>query len=249
MLAALTSMLALPAPDLSRRLLLRGLAGGTASLALPALSATPGDRLRQEYDGYATRYNELDGGVVADTLGIDSLRAAAISRCQGQVLEVGVGTGLNLALYDRSRCSSVTGVDLSDGMLRQAAAETARLGLSQVRLQQMDASRLSFTDASFDCVVDTFSLCVYAEPLAALREMARVCRPGGRVLLVEHQRSEVGPLRSYQDLTAPVIARLGGKGCVWNQDVDTMLRQAGLRVLRKEPALLGTVALFETTPV
>ena len=101
-------------------------------------------------------------------------------------LEVGVGTGLNLPLYDGTRCS-VVGVDLSQGMLREAAQTVAQRGLRRhIELQQMDAQQLTFADASFDCVVDTFSLCVFNEPNRALVELARVLKPGGMALLVEH---------------------------------------------------------------
>jgi len=160
-----------------------------------------------------------------------------------------VGTGLNLQYYDRTRVQTLTAVDLSEGMLREAERASAQLSaMPQVRFAQMDAAQLSFADSSFDAVVDTFSLCVMLEPEAALREMRRVCAPGGRVLLVEHTRSAVGALGVYQDLTAPAAAAFLGKGCVYNQDVPALLRRAGLRVVRKREALFGLVCFFETTP-
>jgi ubiquinone/menaquinone biosynthesis C-methylase UbiE len=136
-----------------------------------------------------------------------------------------VGTGLNLPLYDASRLSSFTAVDISPGMLREAAprAEALRRRLSgaeQQRQQQRqrseaagaadgtagpgvqllvaDAAALPFADRSFDCVLDTFSLCVFERPAAAVREMARVLRRGGRLLLLEHSRSDNPLLGAYQ---------------------------------------------------
>ena len=101
------------------------------------------------YDGYSGTYDALDGGDAAMALGIDRLRAKAVARCEGRVLEVGVGTGLNLPLYDGARCS-VVGVDLSQGMLREAAQTVAQRGLRRhIELQQMDAQQLTFADASF----------------------------------------------------------------------------------------------------
>ena len=124
-----------------------------------AVAAPASERLRLEYDGYAASYDQLDGGSFADALGMGSLRFAAVSRCRGRVLEVGVGTGLNLPLYDYSQSyTSLTGIDLSDGMLQQARATTDRLQLRNVELRQMDVCRLGFADDSFDCVLDTFSL-------------------------------------------------------------------------------------------
>ena len=183
----------------------------------PASEPDAAERLQLAYDGYSGTYDALDGGDAATALGIDRLRAKAVARCEGRVLEVGVGTGLNLPLYDGARCS-VVGVDLSQGMLREAAQTVAQRGLRRhIELQQMDAQQLTFADASFDCVLDSFSLCVYPDPAAALREMRRVCKPGGRIVLLEHQRSQNALLGAYQDATAPTAAALGGKGCVYNQ--------------------------------
>jgi ubiquinone/menaquinone biosynthesis C-methylase UbiE len=146
-------------------------------------------------------------------------------QASGDVLEVAVGTGLNLALYDWSRLTSLTGLDLSDGMLAeaagriQAAPELAQASLVTtrssdsssggssssssngsvpVRLVQADVAQLPFPDGSFDVVLDTFSLCVFGQPQAALDEMARVLRPGGRLLLLEHSRSDNPLLGAYQ---------------------------------------------------
>ena len=202
------------------------------------------------YDTYASNYDALDGGPLASTLGLDALRAEAASLCTGSVLEVGVGTGLNLPLYNPERCEKLTAIDLSSGMLREAAGPARQLEARNlpVELLRMDAEALTFADASFDCVIDTFSLCVYSRPDKALAEMRRVCRPGGKVILLEHVRSSNGMLGAYQDLTAQGAANLGGKGCVYNQDVAMLAKAAGLRVVRQKPALLGVIALLEAVP-
>ena len=198
------------------------------------------------YDAAAASYDSLDGGPLAEALGLKSLRSTATGLCRGKTLEVGVGTGLNLPLYDAKVTASLTAVDLSSGMLREASKAPSRL---PVELLQMNAEALKFADASFDAVLDTFSLCVYGDPAAALAEMRRVCKPSGRVVLLEHQRSTANAaLGWYQDATAGAASKLGGKGCVYNQRVEELAARAGLEVVKRTEAVAGTVALLETRP-
>jgi phosphatidylethanolamine/phosphatidyl-N-methylethanolamine N-methyltransferase len=118
---------------------------------------------------------------------------AAASQADGMILDVGVGTGLELPMFDdRTR---VIGVDLSEPMLRRAAQRVERQELRHiVGLSRMDATRLAFPDACFACVVAPYVLTVVPEPEATLDELARVLRPGGEILLVNHVSSESGPL-------------------------------------------------------
>ena len=104
-----------------------------------------------------------------------------------RVLEVGVGTGINAALYPRD--CAVTGIDLSSSMLEKARERVARKGIRNVRLLEMDAADLKFADNSFDIVYAPYLISVVPDPVAVAREMRRVCRPGGRIIILNHFRS------------------------------------------------------------
>ena len=128
----------------------------------------------------------------------------------------------------------------------KARAETLALG-EKARFEEADATALPFDDGSFDVVVDTFSLCVIVDPSAALREVRRVLRSKGRAVLIEHSKSDVGALGAYQDLTSAPVKRMS-KGCVWNQDVESLVRQSGMRVVKTQRALLGLLVVVEAAP-
>jgi phosphatidylethanolamine/phosphatidyl-N-methylethanolamine N-methyltransferase len=138
-------------------------------------------------------------------------REAAIERLHlhpgSLVLEVGVGTGLTTSLYPRD--CFVVGVDISPPMLRKAAARLGRLRLRHVRLLEMDAARMAFGDESFDAVWASYLISVAPDPVKVLREMHRVCRGGGRIVLLNHFASEGGVLASAEKLVGPLTPYLG----------------------------------------
>lgn len=192
------------------------------------------------YDAFAPTYDVLDGGQAATELGFDALRRKAIARASGRVLEVGVGTGLNLPLYDWAGVSSFVAIDASAGMLDLARTRAQQLGIAdKARLQVGDIAELPFEASTFDVVVDTFSLCVFEDPAVAMREMRRVLKPAGLLVCVEHQRAN-GLLGAYQDVSEPFVTPLS-KGCVWNQDVRALARRAGFREVVVDEAVFGTV--------
>jgi len=138
-------------------------------------------------------------------------RMAAIAAAEavgGRILEVGVGTGISLPDYRRT--NRVIGVDLSEPMLRKAQERVANERLGHVDgVAVMDAQRLGFSDASFDVVVAQYVITVVPDPDATLDEFARVARPGGEIILVNHIGAEAGLRRAFEQWFAPVARRLG----------------------------------------
>ncbi|KAL0037982.1 hypothetical protein WJX79_008298 [Trebouxia sp. C0005] len=202
-----------------------------------------------QYDNYATQYDQLDAGAAAEAFGIPQLRQTLISAAYGNVLEVAIGTGINLRLYNRQQVQKLVGLDVSQGMLQQAQGKTHTDGQGlQVTFQQGDVECLPFGSNTFDCVVDTFSLCVFPKPLQAVKELARVLTPGGKLLLLEHSRSKLPLLGWYQDVTMPAVAAMG-KGCKWNQDVTSLLAAAGLEVIKLRTSLAGVITLVEAKKI
>lgn len=213
-------------------------------LLLPFLDADPTAAAAQpSYDEYAESYDTLDDGPLASLLGMDGQRQRLLSRARGDVLEVGVGTGINLKFYDSARVHSLTALDISEKMLEQARSKRSLLGGTRSTFIQGSVEDLPFPDDTFDTIIDTFSLCVYSDPGRAIAEMKRVVKKDGNVLLLEHARSKAPLLGAYQDLTAESVATLG-KGCYWNQDVDAILKSNGLILSNREEYLGGLLVSY-----
>ena len=143
------------------------------------------ERIRRLYDDRAANYDRSLG--LVERLVLGPLRPAYGSLLNGETLEVGIGSGLNLPFYSPAVTRAV-GVDLSREMLREAEKRARELGIS-ITLIEADAVSLPFPDASFDTVAVSLALCTIPEPATALREMARVCRLDGRLVFLEHVRS------------------------------------------------------------
>lgn len=158
--------------------------------------------------------------------------AEYVNTRQGSVLEVGVGTGLSLARY--APHLAVTGIDYSEEMLARAEARVAEERLTHVvALRRMDARALDFPDDSFDTVVAMHVISVVPEPERVMAEMARVCRPGGEVLLLNHFLHEHGALGYLGRRFAPLVDTLG-----WHSDfpIETALSCDELALERRIPS-------------
>lgn len=156
---------------------------------------------------------------------ISARRRQVIPRAAGRVLEVGIGTGLNLRFYDRARVQALVGIDPAPQMHRLAQRRSRRAGLP-VELRQLTAERLPLDSSSFDCVVCTYTLCSVGDPMAALAEMRRVLRPGGRLLFAEHGLAPDADVARWQYRLEPYWSRIAG-GCHLTRDVPLLLRDAG----------------------
>jgi len=125
----------------------------------------------------------------------------------GRVLEVGVGTGKNFPFHPDT--ITVTGIDLSDGMLARARKKAQALGKT-LDLRQMDAQALDFPDDTFDAAVATFVFCSVPDPMAGLSELARVVKPGGKIFLLDHVRIDRPIIGAIMDALNPITVRLIG---------------------------------------
>jgi ubiquinone/menaquinone biosynthesis C-methylase UbiE len=156
------------------------------------------------------------------------------ARAQGQVLEVAIGTGRNLPHYPAD--VSLTAIELSPAMLAIARQRAKDLGRS-VDLREGDAERLPFDDASFDTVVCALSLCTIPSPVAALGEMRRVLRPGGRLLLLDHIGSSWPPVYAVQWLAERFTIRAAGEHFTRRQ--LPLVRATGFQVVESERLKAG----------
>jgi ubiquinone/menaquinone biosynthesis C-methylase UbiE len=163
------------------------------------------------------------------------LRSELLRSAAGRVLEVAVGTGLNQSRYPVG--VDIIAVDLSLGMLSHARQR----GVAKTAL--VDAERLAFANDTFDTVVSTLGMCTFPNPVQALREMRRVCRPGGRILLMEHGRSNWPAIANWQDRRAPKHAAF--LGCWWNREPLENVRKAGLEPVVAKRGFFGMVHVIE----
>ena len=170
-------------------------------------------------------------------------RRRLFGRAEGRVLDVACGTGLNLRYLPDS--TTYVGIDASPEVLEKARHRVGAWDRVE-GLHEMDAQNLDFPDDSFDTVVSSLSTCTFPDPAAALNEMARVCKPAGRVLLLEHGRSSVGSLARFQDWRAD--AHYEKHSCRWNQDPLAGLAETNLEVRNASTALLGVITAIEATP-
>lgn len=195
---------------------------------------SPTARARHIWDTMAPGYDRSVG--IIERLLLAGGREWVCSRATGRVLEVAVGTGRNFAHYPVA--VSLTGVEISPAMLARARQRAADLGLT-VDLCEADAQALPFADGSFDTVVCTLSLCNIPDDVAAVAEMGRVLRPGGRLLLLDHVASRWAPIRAAQRLLERFTVPSADEH--FTRRPRVLLGDAGLRVVESQRLKAGVV--------
>lgn len=187
-------------------------------------------------------------------MGINLLRRALLYfHARGDVLEVGAGTGRNLGYYPgQSTVNRIVLTDSSDKMLMRAKEKLKRMTDAESGRYEVlvaDAAKLQqFPDNAFDTVVDTFGLCSFDDPVAVLKELQRVCKPDGKILLLEHGRSKSwNGLSGYLDKHAERHAK--NWGCVWNRDIDDIVRLSGLSLDKVDTWHFGTTYYIVSRPL
>lgn len=195
------------------------------------------ESVRRKYNRNARWYDAMDRMVK------DPWREKVIGTATGRVLEIGVGTGKNLPLYNPTVTDELVGIDFSPAMLQRAHQKPCRVPLT---LLEMDAQQMNFADASFDTVLATCVFCTVPDPVAGLKEARRVCKPQGRILLLEHIRIDqpiVGPL---MDLVDPLVVAMIGTHI--NRRTVENARLAGLMIERVESVSGALVKLIHARP-
>jgi phosphatidylethanolamine/phosphatidyl-N-methylethanolamine N-methyltransferase len=198
------------------------LSGSDAATRALSVTAVENDFVNGVYDKLASVY-DFTFGPTLHAGRVQAIQRMGIGRGD-QVLEVGVGTGINAGLYPRD--CTVTGIDLSSSMLEIARDRITRKDIRNVRLLEMDAADIKFSDGSFDIVYAPYLISVVPDPVAVAREMSRVCRPGGRIIILNHFRSANPFFASIERAISPFTVHIGFAA---DLDLPAFLAQAELK--------------------
>ena len=194
---------------------------------------------QRRYDRLASWYDLLEAPM--ERLGFASWRARLLERIGGdRVLEVGVGTGKNIPYYPQG--IKITASDLSPRMLERARKRASHLH-KEIDFLEMDVQKLGFPEHHFDTIFATFVFCSVPDPVVGLRELRRVCRPGGRVFLLEHMQPRNPILGFFFDLLNPVAVRVTGANI--NRKTEENVRAAGWQIRLVEHLFLDVVRWIE----
>lgn len=210
-------------------------------------SPAAGDRIREIYDRLAPEWDQREGAGERFLIG-DDMRRSLASELRGEVLELGTGTGATLRHLDwtSGRVTSFTATDISPGMIDQAR-QRGEISGRPVTFREVDASDLPFPDASFDTVTTSLMLCTVPDPERTLREMSRVTRPDGRIVILEHVRAPNPILAFLQKVLTPMQVRR--MGCHLDRPTDQLVRKMGFQIERHDKRFLSIFRLLVVRPL
>jgi len=169
-------------------------------------------------------------------------REKVVPQAVGTVLEIGIGTGLNLPYYDANRVDRLIGLDPSEESWRLAGERAAYLDFD-VEFIGLSGEDIPLESDSVDTVLLTFALCTIPDPAAALGSMSRVLRPGGKLIFCEHGRAPDSGVRKWQDRINPLWRRIAG-GCNLNRDIPHLLADGGFDIDELEQMYLPKTPRF-----
>lgn len=195
------------------------------------------ERIRRIYNRTAKFYDLMDRMIKLES------RKKVLQMAKGQVLEVGVGTGQNMPHYPPG--CEVTGIDFSPEMLKRAK-KRAKESPVPVKLLEMDAQNMDFPDNTFDTVLATCVFCSVPDPIKGLKELKRVCKSGGQIILLEHVRSDNPVLGLIMDILNPLAVSLIGPNI--NRRTVENVRKAGIKINSVEDAQGKIVKLIVAEP-
>lgn len=174
---------------------------------------------------------------------IARVRKKIVSGLDGNVLEIGTGTGANFPYYSKGKVKRVLTLEPNPYMIEQAKQRAKDVGLP-VEFYQGMAETLPFKDGEFDTVVATLVLCSVSEPQKVFQEMRRVCKKGGKIVLFEHVRTESKLLAALQDVLTPAWKRLCD-GCHLNRDTGRFMKESGILVIKEKKYAKGIFVEYE----
>lgn len=190
---------------------------------------------------FASLYDSLMGPL--ERRWIARVRKNIISGLEGNVLEIGAGTGANFKYYSRNKVSGVTTIEPNPYMIEQAKEKAKECGLP-ITFHQGVAENMPFQDGEFDTVVATLVLCSVNDPHKVFQEIRRVCKKGGKIILFEHVRTESASLAALQDILTPAWKKLCD-GCHLNRDTGRYMKESGITVIKEKHYLKGIFIEFE----
>ena len=180
------------------------------------------------------------------------LRKKVVPKCEGRVLEVGMGSGINLQFYDPAKVEHVWGLEPSEGMRRKAQKNLSASSID-VRWLDLPGEQVPLEDNSVDTVLLTYTLCTIPDTQAALAQMRRVLKPGGKLIFCEHGKSCDDKVCKWQDRINPFWFKIAG-GCNLNRKIDHLIASAGFDIqtmdafyVKKTPRFAGYTYMGEAS--